>query len=39
MAGIVAEDSPNNPLELFDLVGDFITNGIKVSKKDTNNLC
>lgn len=39
MAGIVSEDSPNNPLELFDLIGDFIMNGIKVSKKDTSTLC
>lgn len=32
MAGIVSEDSPNNNLELFELIGDFIMNGIKVSK-------
>lgn len=29
MAGVICEESPNSVIELYELIGEFIKNGVK----------
>lgn len=35
MAGIISEEPPNSEKEMFELIGEFIKNGNKVSEEDS----
>lgn len=39
MAGIIVEEPPTNGLELYELIGQFVLNGNKVSYSDATKLC
>ncbi|KRX10783.1 P-loop containing nucleoside triphosphate hydrolase [Pseudocohnilembus persalinus] len=39
MAGIICEEGPNSVLEIYDLIGEFIRNGVKQSKQQATQTC